>query len=307
MNKSVKSEPLVSVVITAFNAEEYIEKSVYSVLCQTYKNLEVIIVDDASTDNTLEIIRKIKDSRIRVFGNSYNNGTYFCKNFGITKAVGEFIAIQDADDISDPYRISKSMAEFYFYPELKIVKTAYLRYSERTGKVWFRSYIDGLQTSVVRKEVFETLGYFDHVFVSADAEFDERVKARYGRKSVKRIQEFLYFALQSNGGLTTLEPLKSKSRIMYCEDFRLWHQSSRDLHIAFPMIERPFEIRSKSIIAKYINPKHCFEAHASLEKPEVNLNVEDWRVIIQNQLATFKEQIMLFYCIRAAKEQAEFD
>ena len=105
----------ISVVIPAFNAEQYIAESIQSILDQSFDNFELIIIDDASTDRTFEILCEYakKDSRIRVFSNEKNLGIAGNRNLGVSLAVGKYLAWQDADDVSLPYRLE----EQYHYLE----------------------------------------------------------------------------------------------------------------------------------------------------------------------------------------------
>lgn len=88
---------LISVIINVYNCEKYIDKCLKSVIDQTYKNLEIIIVNDGSTDNTLEIVKKYKDGRIRII-NQENMGLSLSRNVGIDNAHGEWLFFVDADD-----------------------------------------------------------------------------------------------------------------------------------------------------------------------------------------------------------------
>ena len=99
----MKFTPLISVVIPAYNAEQFLDETLESVLSQTYENWECIIVNDGSTDNTEEIAKKWceKDTRFRYFYKE-NSGTSDTRNLGIKKARGEYIAFLDADDLYMP-------------------------------------------------------------------------------------------------------------------------------------------------------------------------------------------------------------
>ncbi len=88
----------VSVIISTYNDAEYLAESVQSVLDQTYQNIECIIIDDCSTDNTVEIIENMKDERIRYIRNEKNKGLIANLNAGIALATGEYIARLDSDD-----------------------------------------------------------------------------------------------------------------------------------------------------------------------------------------------------------------
>lgn len=101
--------PLVSVFIAAFNAEEYIYHALDSIVNQTYKNLEIIIVNDGSKDNTLEIINSFKDKRIRLINLETNKGIPYVRNVGLKNANGKYLVIMDSDDISYLHRIEKQV------------------------------------------------------------------------------------------------------------------------------------------------------------------------------------------------------
>ncbi len=96
---------LVSVILPTYNGELFIADTLQSVLDQTYKNLEVIIIDDASTDKTVEVIRSFNDDRIKLYVNETNLGIGENSNKALSLATGEFIMMQDHDDISSPSRI----------------------------------------------------------------------------------------------------------------------------------------------------------------------------------------------------------
>ena len=99
--------PLVTIGILCFNAESSILNALNSALNQTYKNLEILIVDDGSTDNTIEICKKfqLNDERILLYSNKKNIGLTKSLNILINNSEGEYIARQDADDVSLPTRI----------------------------------------------------------------------------------------------------------------------------------------------------------------------------------------------------------
>lgn len=104
------NNPLVSVVMPAYNAEKFIEEAILSILSQTYTNLELIVVDDCSTDNTLRIIESISDSRIKLVKNRVNLGIASATNIALRKCKGKYIALMDDDDISFPERLIKQVS-----------------------------------------------------------------------------------------------------------------------------------------------------------------------------------------------------
>lgn len=119
MDKNVNT-PLVTVFMPAFNGEAYIEKAIQSVLDQSFTNFELLIINDGSTDGTLEIIGKFTDPRIRLVHNDGNKGLTFTRNRGIEEAKGQYIAILDCDDIAMPDRLKAQITFLDSNPEIAI-------------------------------------------------------------------------------------------------------------------------------------------------------------------------------------------
>ncbi|MDD1438013.1 glycosyltransferase [Dolichospermum sp. ST_sed10] len=100
-------KPEVSVIIPAYNTSAYISRSIESALAQTLKNIEVIVVDDASTNNTLEVVSSFRDERLKVFSNPKNFGAGRTRNRAIEEAKGNWIAVLDSDDWYAPERLER--------------------------------------------------------------------------------------------------------------------------------------------------------------------------------------------------------
>ncbi len=113
-------QPLVSIVMPAYNAEKYIAESVNSILLQTYKNFELLIADDRSTDKTKQLLSTFTDSRISFYHNETNQGYLKTCNKLFSLGKGELVTFQDADDISVSDRIEKQVNEFLKDKELGI-------------------------------------------------------------------------------------------------------------------------------------------------------------------------------------------
>lgn len=103
------SQTLVSIIIPAYNAQKTIEETVQSALEQTHTNLEVIIVDDGSSDDTFSLCEQIKDSRLKCFTIT-NSGASAARNFGLDKATGDYIQFLDADDLLLPNKLEIQLA-----------------------------------------------------------------------------------------------------------------------------------------------------------------------------------------------------
>jgi len=99
----------VSVIMTVYSGEKFLREAVDSILNQTFEEFELIIIDDGSTDSTLQIINSYNDPRIRLIENGQNRGQSYSRNKGIKESNGEYIAIMDADDIAYKERIQNQL------------------------------------------------------------------------------------------------------------------------------------------------------------------------------------------------------
>ena len=110
----------ISVIMPVYNTEKYLNDSINSILNQSFTNFELIILDDGSTDNSLSVIKSIKDSRIRLFENA-KKGISYQLNFGISQANADLIARMDADDVSHFRRLERQLFLMNNNPELDVV------------------------------------------------------------------------------------------------------------------------------------------------------------------------------------------
>lgn len=117
--------PLVSVIIPCYNVADWVEKAIRSVLHQTYQNLEVWVIDDASADETLEKIKGFTDPRINLLACDENTKKVGAVNEVLKKVRGEYICFQDADDWSEPGRVAEQLKAFARDPQLGICFTNY--------------------------------------------------------------------------------------------------------------------------------------------------------------------------------------
>lgn len=115
--------PLVSIIMSVYNGEKYLKDAIESVLNQSYKNIEFIIINDGSKDNSLKIITSYVDSRI-VIVDRENKGLIYSLNEGFRIANGKYIARQDADDISDVDRIKKQVQYLEEHAEIYLLGTS---------------------------------------------------------------------------------------------------------------------------------------------------------------------------------------
>lgn len=122
-------DPTVSVIMPVYNGERYLHQALESILTQTFTDFEFIIIDDGSTDNTWDILTEFarQDTRVVLHRNPKNLHLIRTLNKGLTLARGEYIARQDADDISLPERLAAQVSYLQHHPEVGLLGTAYYR------------------------------------------------------------------------------------------------------------------------------------------------------------------------------------
>src|SRR5712692_3658043 len=113
---AVSHTPLVSIIVPVYNGERYLRESLDSILAQLYPALDVLVLDDASTDATPAIVASYRDARLKYYRQSQNRGIYGNMNDGIAMVDGEFIAIYHADDIYHPSIVEHEVAFLQSYP-----------------------------------------------------------------------------------------------------------------------------------------------------------------------------------------------
>ena len=229
--------PLVSIIVTTHNIEEYIEQSLNSILKQTYTNLEIIVVDDYSSDGTIKIVKQMSEkfSNIKLYQLNCNLGTYFAKNYGIQQSCGEVVFFQDGDDISHPQRIALMMQIF---KDNIAVRCGYLRYDSSDNSIIKinSSYTRlGLITLGFKKFVFEQIGYYNCTTKGSDDEFFQRFINYYGKNAIAENSLPLYYAVIRENSLSEdmLNPyvgggfLQSNSEVRegYVNQFKQLHKN----------------------------------------------------------------------------------
>ena len=184
-NDGEVSQPLVSIVMPAYNAEAFVGDAIRSILVQTYQNWELLVADDASTDSSRAIINSFTDSRIKAFHNSENKGYLLTCNKLFGQAKGEFLTFQDADDLSEPARLERQIQTLQADPELAMLGTWANLIDARGSKTGIDRrptlYEDILAlqfkrncfcgaTIMIRREIFAIVGGYREFFCSFGAE-----------------------------------------------------------------------------------------------------------------------------------------
>lgn len=253
-------EALVSVIVPVFNAEVFLETALKSLMAQSYSNLEVLIVDDASTDPTRAVAEKItaQDARFKLLCLPYNQGAYAARNHGLKHANGAYITVHDADDWSHPDKIACQVSAFEDHPSWvantsdMVRCTTDLRFGRwRLPNAPYEGWIYRNTSSLIfKRQVFEALGYWDRVRCTADTEYIHRIIAAFGGNAYGRVLKGvpLSFCRHQKFSLSQINPLhlithEKGLRRDYLRAAKKWHASasqSVDLYLSDSPIERPF-------------------------------------------------------------------
>lgn len=256
--------PLVTVLVTAFRVKDRIGVALESLLNQTYRNLEVIVVDDASDDGLDCVVTEMArmDSRLRYFRLPWNVGTYAAKTFGLMRATGEFVTCHDADDWAHPSRIELQVAPLIHKPNIVFSISHWVRMQD-DGEYYARQVMPLLRLNpaspMFRRElVARNAGLWDLVRTGADSEFFARLKLVFGTGSMVRIAKPLTIGAHRPGSLTTDHSTGfggsgvSLARIQYWEEWVKWHlselQQGRKPRLPFPSdVHRAFDAPSELV------------------------------------------------------------
>jgi tetratricopeptide (TPR) repeat protein len=254
-SKPVTGDKRVTVIMTTFNSAATIQQALASVLAQSYENIRVVVVDDVSTDATVEILHAIanRDHRISVRISSENRGTYFAKNSAMKEFASDYYAFHDSDDWMHPDHILKHLEVMQASPQLACTLSQWFRMDEagvciaRRGGGYLH---DNPASTFFPQSVVRDLGYFDAVRTGADSEFTWRIRRRYGAQSVQTIRAPLSIGLHHAQSLTTRgvaafdEHRFSPVRLSYWESWMAWHRATGAdtgrLFTPHPLLQRAF-------------------------------------------------------------------
>lgn len=197
----MKDQNLVSIVISAYNAENTIVETLESVVAQTYENIETIIVDDGSTDGTLELVKQsVKDKPSMHVYAKENEGVAAARNYGFQYVKGKYLLFLDADDLIDSRFVELSMDIYREQPEVDIVTTQ-IRHFERVNNVFahapfsLENILKGncfVITSMIKSDAFKEIGMFD-VSMPFHEDWEMWIRMTEKYNNVVRIDEPLFW------------------------------------------------------------------------------------------------------------------
>jgi len=238
------SLPLISVVIPTYNVGRFIEEAICSIMNQTYKNLEIIIVDDASTDNTYEIIKELSDidHRIKLFRNDQNKRIVETLNYGIEQATGSLIARMDGDDVSMPTKIEAQYNFLMKNPGIDLVGVNVIIIDEEGAEIHNETYPSDFESIkeasrfvspvshlwLTKSSVYKKVGKYR---IPSAEDLDFILRAIDNGFKLNNLREYLYKQRMRQGNTATslgLTQIKSVAYIRKLHKERVKNSSTTD-------------------------------------------------------------------------------
>jgi hypothetical protein len=255
----IEDGPLVSVLVPAFNSETWLPTALNSLVNQTWKNLEIIIVDDQSTDKTFAVAKEFaaKHPRVKVLQNPVNAGPYVARNLALSHSSGVFVTVHDADDWSHPRKIERQVSALLNRPDVLAntsqtvrVNPSNLQVLTSAGRAVRLNYSSLMFR---RAEITQALGFWDPVRFGADSEFISRIETFFGKGSIDYLESGLLSLVRSvESSLTSggVEDRLKGARKLYKRLFTEWHASCEvdpDALRLDPQAARKFQAPRKSL------------------------------------------------------------
>jgi glycosyltransferase involved in cell wall biosynthesis len=232
--------PLVSILMAVYNADAFLVTAIRSLLAQTWQNIEIIAVDDASTDDSWKLLQdlSVQDPRLRVFRNELNTGAYPTRNTALAQAAGELITVHDSDDWSHPQMIeeqarallSKKGVIANFSAMTRVLPN--LEFSLRPERTNLEYVHRSYPSLLIRRGDLDCIGQWDSVAANADDELVQRIRAVWGSTAIEDIHPTipLSFFLRHRASLTEQKDTHLRSltfgvRHEYAKQAEFWRKN----------------------------------------------------------------------------------
>ncbi|MBI3852524.1 MAG: glycosyltransferase family 2 protein [Verrucomicrobia bacterium] len=258
------SNPLVSVLMTAYNREQYIAEAIESVLAQTFTDFELIVVDDGSKDRSVEIARRYaSDQRVRLFVNEINLGQFQNRNRAAKLARGKYLKYLDADDMLYPHCLDVMTHQMEMFPQ------AGLGFANQPREEWAYPVALGPRDAyrlnflgsgglghgptfaIVRKDTFWEVGGFPVMHLSSDMEFNLTVARRHQILfTIQGLVFYRYHAGQQEGGVLIERGWWCRTIGAQAESFRILRDAL--LHPNCPLSESERTLAMRNLVGIHL-------------------------------------------------------
>lgn len=293
--------PFFTVIIPLYNKEKYISNAINSILNQTFSDFEVLIVNDCSTDNSIQIATEIESEKIRIIQHEKNKGLSATRNTGIKNAKANYVAFLDADDLWKPHFLEKIFYLIQNFSEARIFGTNYEEIWEQTTQMPhnnsdslpkdFVGYLNFFKINIkqgiynhgsvcIHKEVYEKVGYYDeNIQLSQDLDFNIRANYHYKLAYDNSVQ--MSYFMQTDNQLTR-SSLVNKTIPNY-DSYENWAETNTDLkkyldferYVLGKRLKKNNDNRWKKMIAPIDSNNLNWKQNLLLKLPSFALNLVD--------------------------------
>ena len=239
------SQPIVTIIVTNYKKEAFLNKAVSSCFDQTYKNIEVVVVDDKSSGPAIAgHLSKFRGEKIRAFYSKKNYGHYACCNFAMDAIGNSYVTFLGADDWIAPNHIS----DLYSALRSGRGKAAVCTYNrvDISGKVLRRGSLCEASIFFKKEEFLRNIGYFHMVRCGADTEYRLRAEKVFGKTSIVKLKKTNYKAVSLPDSLTSSKATAFGSRVrqVYARDFlrNIKAKPSSELFFDYKYKQMPFSV-----------------------------------------------------------------
>lgn len=232
--------PLVTITMPAYNTAARIGPAISSLLAQTYHDIEILVVDDCSTDDTAAIVKEFtcRDARVRLIERTQNGGPYAARNMALANARGDFVMCHDSDDWAHPEKIQRQVAPLLANANLNFTMSKWVRVQDDglfyTTQIYPLTRLNPASPLFRRIPTLNRAGFYDDVRTGADSEYIARLKLIFGRCGWQLLPQPLAFGAQRAGSLTTDSltgtmhgEAMNAERLEYWEAWRKKHANAR--------------------------------------------------------------------------------
>ncbi|MDC0426468.1 glycosyltransferase [Pelagibacteraceae bacterium] len=228
-------DPLISVIINCHNGEKFLQKSVNSILSQSYKNFEIIFWDNNSTDTSKKIIKNITDKRIKYFKSKKFKKLYECRNLAIKKAKGKYISFLDVDDWWTKDKLKKQVSLIKKNKDIKIVYSNFFIFSQKNKKKYLKTkkkllsgmitkkiisnYNIGILTTMINRDIFDKFRFDPKYQIISDFDFFIKLSLRYPFYAIQK--PLAYYRVHTQN-------FSKKKSNLYIQELKIWMKSNKD-------------------------------------------------------------------------------
>lgn len=293
--------PFFTVIIPLYNKEKYIENAIKSILNQTFRDFELLIINDCSTDKSVEIATEFLSENVKIIHHEKNSGLAATRNTGIKKATSNYVTFLDADDLWKPHFLEKIYNLVQNFPEARIFATNYEEIWGKTIKIPhngseslsenFTGYVNFFKINLkqgiynhgsvcLHKEVYEKVGFYnENIQLSQDLDFNIRANFHYKLAYDNSIQ--MSYFMQTDNQLTR-SSIVNKSIPDY-DLYEDWTKNNPDLkkyldferYVLGKRLKKNNDLRWKKMIANIDSKNLNWKQNLLLKVPSLILNLID--------------------------------